>query len=854
MKQLLLLMMGTLFLSAPAQDYLGFINSNYSGITGAMINPANIADNRMVVDVNLLGLNLTAANNYVGMKRSALAHKGSYFSAVGRLMKGDPEAFPAFNDKDFQSKYLVDTYNGQNKSIFVSARLSLPSFMVAINQKNSIGVTVNMRSVVNMDGLSEQLARLIYADFGRNVVVSQDKATEAIVRSLLGKTLQNDYFSTNAMLWMEYGLTYAVVLHEKNKHFFKAGITPKLLQGLASAYANVRDLYVKFDTSAQAIKEDKMAVFRTELSYGHSDNLEIPSPNAPDRKVNPNVDDPTLVNTFSGYPKFASYPGMGLDLGMVYEYRPKVEQHKYNMDGQTGLWRKDQNKYKLRVGLSILDIGSIKFRKAKFSQDVRIDREGIKYRQIKTGDYPVFDFDFLLDTMGTRLSNESTYKMSLPTSISAQIDYNIWKDFYINLTPFIGLEQRNRQAKVHDLSTISLSPRWDHKWFGVAVPFSYSFIYNKTNQPVKTGAMVRLGPLALGTNDVMSYFPGAGNIFGANFYFLLKVPIPYGYLKDSDHDAVSNKLDRCIDVPGVWEFKGCPDRDGDHIQDAEDLCPDIAGKSEMRGCPDKDSDGITDADDECPDSAGLAEFKGCPDRDKDGIIDRQDDCPDVAGLAEFRGCPDRDADGTEDREDVCPDVFGPKEYKGCPDKDGDKILDKEDECPDQAGPIENKGCPWPDTDKDGIFDKEDSCVAIPGIAQYKGCPPPPPAPPPMKAAEKKIIERAFANLEFATGKDIIKPKSFPSLNALATLLITHKTDWKLKLAGHTDNEGTEESNMLLSEKRSKAVKAYLVKRGVDEEQILTEWYGQTMPIADNKTPKGRQKNRRVEMKILSREE
>jgi outer membrane protein OmpA-like peptidoglycan-associated protein len=247
------------------------------------------------------------------------------------------------------------------------------------------------------------------------------------------------------------------------------------------------------------------------------------------------------------------------------------------------------------------------------------------------------------------------------------------------------------------------------------------------------------------------------------------------------------------------------------------------------------------------------EFNGCPDTDNDKIMDKEDECPDTPGLPEFKGCPDTDGDGTQDKEDLCPDVFGPKELKGCPDKDADKILDKDDNCPEQAGPVENKGCPWPDQDKDGIFDKDDSCKTVAGIAMYKGCPPPPPPPPPMKPAEKKIVEKAFASLEFATAKDIIKPKSFPSLNALAQLMKAHEADWKLKLVGHTDNEGTEEGNMILSEKRATAVKNYLVKKGVNADQILTEWYGQTMPIADNKTAKGRQKNRRVEMKIISRE-
>jgi OOP family OmpA-OmpF porin len=59
--------------------------------------------------------------------------------------------------------------------------------------------------------------------------------------------------------------------------------------------------------------------------------------------------------------------------------------------------------------------------------------------------------------------------------------------------------------------------------------------------------------------------------------------------------------------------------------------------------------------------------------------------------------------------------------------------------------------------------------------------------------------------------------------------------------------------MILSEKRAKAVGTYLIKKGVAPEQVLTEWHGSEQPIADNKTAAGKQKNRRVEMKIVLKE-
>ena len=75
------------------------------------------------------------------------------------------------------------------------------------------------------------------------------------------------------------------------------------------------------------------------------------------------------------------------------------------------------------------------------------------------------------------------------------------------------------------------------------------------------------------------------------------------------------------------------------------------------------------------------------------------------------------------------------------------------------------------------------------------------------------------------------------------------TDLKLAIDGHTDDVGNDAFNQKLSENRAAAVKAYLVKKGVDESRLESVGHGETEPVADNKTAAGRQKNRRVELKL-----
>ena len=111
------------------------------------------------------------------------------------------------------------------------------------------------------------------------------------------------------------------------------------------------------------------------------------------------------------------------------------------------------------------------------------------------------------------------------------------------------------------------------------------------------------------------------------------------------------------------------------------------------------------------------------------------------------------------------------------------------------------------------------------------------------------MNTAFENLEFETARDKIKEESIPSLTELADLL-NKKSDWKLQIAGHTDNVGNAQNNLILSKKRAEAVKRFMESKGIDASRLSVLFFGETQPIADNNTAEGRQKNRRVEMTII----
>ena len=102
---------------------------------------------------------------------------------------------------------------------------------------------------------------------------------------------------------------------------------------------------------------------------------------------------------------------------------------------------------------------------------------------------------------------------------------------------------------------------------------------------------------------------------------------------------------------------------------------------------------------------------------------------------------------------------------------------------------------------------------------------------------------------FASGESDILPQSYNELRRLQELLEAN-SDMTIELRGHTDNQGTVEFNMKLSENRAKAVADYLVEHGVDRRRINSVGFGKSQPVDTNDTPEGRRRNRRVEYRVL----
>ena len=204
---------------------------------------------------------------------------------------------------------------------------------------------------------------------------------------------------------------------------------------------------------------------------------------------------------------------------------------------------------------------------------------------------------------------------------------------------------------------------------------------------------------------------------------------------------------------------------------------------------------------------------------------------------------DPDYDSVIGQGDRCPNLPGPVENGGCPDTDLDKdgIVDRLDTCPAEAGLAAKQGCPNRDRDGDGVEDERDPCPDVgPGPRGHDGCPL-------ARIAGNKIL--ILDQVHFATDQDIILSESFPVLEEVADILLTHPEIQRVLVEGHTDARATEAYNFDLSRRRAASVREFLLDSGIAMERLCSAGFGRSKPIAGNNTEEGMALNRRVEFTI-----
>jgi outer membrane protein OmpA-like peptidoglycan-associated protein len=507
----------------------------------------------------------------------------SISSAVGNDLYG-VSLFDTFKTGYNLEQESTKSYSSNNNAVF-NTDIMGPSLLLNIAPKHAIAIYTRARAIVNIVGVNG------------NVIDEIAKSNTFDFDYLLGSP------TTVGNSWGELGLSYATVLYEKGNHFLKGGITAKYLQGVANYHIKGEDIHIQY--VANPLRPELSTYSSTGTAiYGTSQDFSTENDVIIDSKSN----------------------GFGADLGLVYEWRPDLDASNNS--------RNDINKYKIRLGVSVTDIGSMKYNKGvRNAYDLN--------ETITQDDFDsATNYDEFIKSYYNSTAVDSDVISKLPTAVHADVDWNVHNKFYLNLNGDLGVVDSSKLNQNSIANRVSLTPRYESKWLGVYLPFSYM---QYSTQP-QIGIGIRTGVFFIGSGSLFSN-AFSNNSKAADFHLGMKVPIYH---------------------------KKTVDTDGDGVYDDEDLCPTESGPIGNEGCPweDKDGDGVLDIEDYCVDVAGSAENKGCPwpDSDSDGILDKFDKCPTVAGVQENAGCPltDTDLDGVADKEDMCPTVKGTFANKGCP--------------------------------------------------------------------------------------------------------------------------------------------------------------------------------------------
>ena len=687
-------------------------------------------------------------------------------------------------DKEIEKKSFAKDNNAGVNLDFLG-----PSYMFNIDKKSAIALTTRIRGFLN----GNQVDGTFVNDY------FSDKST----------VLSKSNLNLTAHSWGEFGVTYARVITNKKDYFLKGGITLKFLQGIGARYIKGNNLNINYDNDGTILSGGKTTGSITssgELVYGSSS-----AKNSTPIEI--------LTNT-----------GFGMDLGVIYEWRPDYRKFNYkNIKGKS-YTRRDKNMYKLKLGLSLTDIGRINY-KSGLQENYNVQGTNISEDVIN-------DIEELDDVYSLN-DTKKGYKAILPTAIHLNADWNFNDKFYINLNTDLSLISKNKLRSNHISNTISLTPRFESKSFSFYLPMSlvrYSGF--------QVGAGLRYGFMYVGSGNIFSLYPVNGNIFNkksnkaANVYFGIKVPILHKKPKDSDNDGLIDVLDECPNVAGPYENVGCPilpDKDGDYIIDEADECPDIAGPLENKGCPwgDKDGDSVFDIVDECPKIAGPKENNGCPIEDLDFTGDDES----VSGDVEINSEKFRII-GTENQIETSTSEGGNVLTISLPNAaTTEKRIQKlEDEIAKlKAG---KEGELETDEVKKSLYFEDDESAKLKTNKE-------------SKLGKGEVKKSFYAKTILFRNGDFSIEEEFRSTLIELSKIIKEYPIAKFLIEAHTDNIGDSLTNQKLSESRAMSVKNFLINNNVDPNRLSTIGYGESKPVLDNDSDESRTENRRVEINLIN---
>jgi len=338
---------------------------------------------------------------------------------------------------------------------------------------NAVGLFFNVRSYTTVRGIPNEAFDVI------DGIINDDKFEQ-------NKNYSLRNLNVSSLSFGEVQLSYAHTFYKKRLDMLMGGISIKKFVPILGGAAQIYD--VRFNQSSD-----------TSLAY-----------------LNADID---AMYTSDILPNFRG--GMGFDIGFTYQ---KMYQYCQNYMPNS---RKNGCKampYKYKIGVSVLDIGSVKYDdKIVQSRGLRINYDTTYYTNLNSVDQDsIFQVVSSLDSIFNDENIRNVRKIQLPTALSLHFDYNLWNSkVFFNASLMQGLPISNQKFGSRRPNSLMVGVRYESRIFDVSIPFS---LYNYSMPQL--GFEFRLYCLTVGTDKLLSLV-GTPSVYGADIYAALKIPIFY---------------------------------------------------------------------------------------------------------------------------------------------------------------------------------------------------------------------------------------------------------------------------------------------------------------------------------------
>ncbi len=469
-----------------SQEMWGVVNSNYAGINSNLINPAGMVDSKYWLDINIVTLDAFGENNSL-----YVPHEELYFLEV---------LSPAA-DFGRDKPVLKDNYDKcRNLNANFSTRVELPSVMLCKDDQ-AFGFQMAMRGAASSKGIEYHASKFLYEGIGF-------------------EPQHNEFYELRntklaALSWAEIALSYSKCFTTFSSNYMAFGGTLKKTLGLGGSFFNSPYAhYIVHDDSTLAVEE---------LTANYAASLPI------DYSNNEYTTDYGL--TLGG--------GWAVDLGYVFQKKRDGS----NFIKSRQLCSQKWSSYKYKIGISILDLGYVKFRKNSFLYD--FDKSTTYWPGFNNFDpdnINEFRNEFNLHFAHSLEPDNDEFVMGLPTAVSVQYEWHPAGYWFFN-TSFVHPMPVFKNSVIRP-TQLSFTPRFEKRMFELSIPLSV-LEWNR----LRAGMAVRIWNLTIGT-DYFSSWTGWFDFYGSDIYLSWKISFAKGYCKH--HDSQFHKGKR-------YYKNACPD-------------------------------------------------------------------------------------------------------------------------------------------------------------------------------------------------------------------------------------------------------------------------------------------------------